>query len=126
MSVIALLYSELRPRPKDPRPPFALIRARAPPSSLSDDGATSHILGMFATFFLQTPHAVFKIFAVFKLLSEVGGALPALRKPAEAPRWATRMARKGRPGVDFEKEWRKDVKKEERQVEQDEMVRPGR
>ena len=34
-------------------------------------------------------------------------ALCRLRMPAEAPAWATWMAGKGRPGVDFEKEWRK-------------------
>ena len=106
--------------------PFAWIRAIAQSSM----GRTmvvhiTIILGMFATFFLQVPHAVFKIFAVFKLLSEAGGALPALRKPAEAPRWAAWMARKGKPGVDVQAEWRKDVKKEEQQAERDELVGPA-
>jgi hypothetical protein len=106
--------------------PFAWIRAMA--RSAMGRTTVVHatiIFGMFATFFLQTSHAVFKIFAVFKLFLEVGGALPALRMPAEAPAWATWMAGKGRPGVDFKKEWRKDMKKEERQIEQDEGVRPA-
>jgi hypothetical protein len=106
--------------------PFAWIRAIA--QSAMGRTTVVHItiiLGMFATFFLQAPHAVFKVFAVFKLLLEISGALPALRMPAEAPAWATWMASKGRPGVDFEKEWRKDLKKEERQIEQDELVRPA-
>jgi hypothetical protein len=107
--------------------PFAWIRAMA---QLAMGRTTvvhaTIIFGMFATFFLQVPHAVFKIFAVFKLCLEIGSALPALRMPAEAPAWVTWMAGKGRPGVDFKKEWRKDLKKENRQLEQDEMVRSGR
>ncbi len=107
--------------------PFAWIRATARFAM----GRTTvvHItiiFGMFATFFLQTPHAVFKIFALFKLLLEIGGALPAFQTPAEAPAWVAWLASKGRPGVDFQAEWRKDVKKEARQIEQDEQVRTER
>ena len=81
------------------------------------------IFGMFATFFLQIPYAVFKIFTVFKLLVEIGGSLPSFQVPAEAPAWVVWLAGKGRPGVDFQKEWRKDLKMENRQLEHDEMVR---
>jgi hypothetical protein len=104
--------------------PFAWIRAIAKGSM----GRTmvihmTIILGMFATIFFPTSYVLFKIFAVFKLLLELGGALPGFQTPEEAPTWITWLAGKGRPGVDFEKEWRKDRKTETRQVEQDELVR---
>jgi hypothetical protein len=84
--------------------PFAWMRAMA--QAAAGRAFVIHatvIAGMLAQIFLRNPHVTFRIFAVLKLLLELGGTLP-IGQPASAPSGQEaedeRDASSGPPGAD--------------------------
>lgn len=85
------------------------------------------VLGMFGVMFFDLPQAPFAVFALLKILLELGGLSGGRKTPREAPAWASRIARlaPGKHETSFEDQFRKDVVKEERLAEEDEEVMAG-
>jgi hypothetical protein len=82
------------------------------------------VFGMFGVMFFKLPQAPFAVFALLKILVELGGLSGGWKTPKEAPAWATRLTKlaPGKHKESFEDQYRKDVLKEERLVEEDEEV----
>lgn len=80
------------------------------------------VFGMFGVMFFDIPQAPFAVFALLKILLELGALSAGRKKPKEAPAWAAKLANlaPGKPKGAFEEQYRKDVLKEERLVEEDE------
>ncbi|MEA2602046.1 MAG: hypothetical protein QOF89_3038 [Acidobacteriota bacterium] len=85
------------------------------------------VFGMFGVMFFDIPQAPFAVFALLKILLELGGLSGGWKTPKEAPTWAAKIARlaPGEHKVSFEEQYRKDVLKEERLLEEDEEEMAG-
>ena len=102
--------------------PFAWIRALAQRSiGRMTVVHLAIVFGMAGSFFLNRNAAPFVVFAALKILYELGGLSSGVT-PAEAPEWAVRLASLGpKGGEGFRKEYRKDRRKEDGLLEQDEQ-----